>query len=141
MTLFQPIELLNTHIHPIWGDGFFYLFGILIFLFFGTIFFMIKSLRIRIAETKLLQQQYIAKIDNIRKEQTITLENLRIEMLKREEDRTRQWNESEKETLHVLNGVLNLLDLTEKINVGDSEKILLKLREIQNNIKNLKQIQ
>jgi GTP-binding protein EngB required for normal cell division len=50
-------------------------------------------------------------------------------MLKREEERSRQWMESEKETLHVLNGVSNLLDLSEKIEGVRSEKILESLKE------------
>lgn len=81
-------------------------------------------------EMKLLQQQYLARVDNIRKEHTDTLEKLRLEMLKREEERTRQWIESEKETLHVLNGVSTLLDLKDKLDNVDSMKILKKLDEI-----------
>ena len=47
------------------------------------------------------------------------------------------WIESEKETLHVLNGVSNLLDLTDKIGRVDSEKILKKLDEIQSKVEKL----
>lgn len=88
-------------------------------------------------DTDLLQQQHVARVDNIRKESTNSLERLRIEMLVREEERTRQWVESEKETLHVLNGVSNLLDLTDKIGRVDSEKILKKLDEIQSKVEKL----
>jgi len=94
-------------------------------------------MRKRVAEMKLMQQQHVAKIDNIRKEHGDVLEKLRVEMLKREEDRTRQWIESEKETLNVLSGVSMLLDLSEKIGRIESEKILSKLDEIENN-RNLK---
>jgi len=139
MILFSVTEIINTHVHTIWGDIFFYFFTISMLFFFGTLFYMIKSLRKRIADTKLQQQQHVAKIDNIRKEQMDTLENLRVEMLKREEDRIRQWVESEKEALHVLNGVSNLLDLTDKIGRADSEKILKKLDEIHAKVKNLKE--
>jgi hypothetical protein len=52
-------------------------------------------------------------------------------MLKREEERSRQWMESEKETLHVLNGVSTLLDLSEKIGRVESEKIIKKLEELK----------
>jgi len=44
-----------------------------------------------------------------------------------------------KEALHVLNGVSNLLDLTDKIGRADSEKILKKLDEIHAKVKNLKE--
>jgi hypothetical protein len=90
----------------------------------------IKTVRLKTAEIKSLQQQYLARIDNIRKEHTDALEKVRLEMLKREEERTRQWIESEKETLHVLNGVSNLLDLKDKLDKSDSMKILKKLEEL-----------
>lgn len=90
-----------------------------------------RALKKKSAEIKLIQQQHVAKVDIIRKEHSDTLEKIRIEMLKREEERNRQWMESEKETLHVLNGVSILLDLSEKIGRVESEKILKKLDEIQ----------
>jgi len=88
-------------------------------------------------EIKLMQQQHAAKIDMLRKEHSDTLEKIRLEMLKREEERTRQWMESEKETLHVLNGVSTLLDLSEKLGKSDSDKILKKLEEIQTKVEKL----
>lgn len=90
-----------------------------------------SRMRNRTEELKLIQQQHIAKIDNIRKNHEDTLEKIRIEMLKREDDRTRQWNESEKETLYVLNGVSNLLDLSETFGKIESDKILKKLDKIE----------
>jgi len=90
------------------------------------------------SDIKLIQQQNVARIDNIRKEHTEKLETIRLEMLKREEERSRQWMESEKETLHVLNGVSTLLDLSEQIEGSKSEKILNKLDEIQSKIEKLK---
>jgi hypothetical protein len=103
----------------------------------GVIFVSMKRLRKKNQEIKLIQEQHIAKIDLIRKDQTDTLEKIRVEMLKREEERTRQWMESEKETLHVLNGVSTLLDLSEKIGKNESEKIILRLLEIQSKVENL----
>lgn len=131
-------ELLQMGLHPIWENTFFYLFVMISILFFTSTIFIMNILRKKTKNLKYLQQQYIAKIDNIRKEHTDKLENLRIEMLRREEERSRQWMESEKETLHVLNGVSNLLDLTDKIGRVDSEKILSKLNEIQEKVEKLK---
>lgn len=116
--------------HPIWYyNAFFYLFVILAIVFAIVVLSFIKTVRLKTAEVKTLQQQYLARVDNIRKEHAETLERLRLEMLKREEERTRQWIESEKETLHVLNGVSNLLDLKEKLDHADSIKILKKFDE------------
>lgn len=135
--LFKTIEMILTQFillvgdHPIWYyNAFFYLF-VASLIFTGILMFIFNNrMHVKSGEMQLMQQQHIAKIDNIRKEQTDTLEKLRTEMLKREEERTRQWMESEKETLHVLNGVSNLLDLSEKLDKSESEKIIKKLDEI-----------
>lgn len=135
--MLEVTEIVSAHMHSIWGNVFFYLFIVVCAILFvgGTI--VMKAMRKRTNEMKLLQQQHVARVDNIRKEHSNNLEGLRIEMLKLEEERTRQWMESEKETLHVLNGVSNLLDLTDKIGRVDSEKILKKLDEIQTKIEKL----
>lgn len=91
-------------------------------------------------DIKLIQQQHIAKIDVVRKEHVETLERLRVEMLKREEERTRQWMESEKETLHVLNGVSNLLELGDKSDKSEFKKIDKALSIIESKIINEKKM-
>jgi len=132
-------ETVAAHAHLIWSNVFFYLFAGLLILFGGMLFSLLRVLKKKSSDMKSLQQQHVARIDVVRKEHNENLENLRIEMLKREEERTRQWMESEKETLYVLNGVSNLLDLTDKIGRVDSEKILTKLDEIQNKVEKLKE--
>ena len=119
------------HIHPVWYNAYFYLFITIMITFSIVSILMMKIFKKKASELKLMQQQYVARIDNIRKEHSDALEKIRLEMLKREEERSRQWMESEKETLHVLSGVSSLLDLSEKIGRVDSEKIMKKLDEIQ----------
>ena len=136
--LFEATEILTSHMHPIWGNVFFYLLIISVIGFVIYSLYMIKLMRKKTTEMKLMQQQHVARVDVIRRENSDSLESLRVEMLKREEERVRQWMESEKETLHVLNGVSNLLDLTDKIGRVDSEKILKKLDEIQTKVEKLK---
>ena len=139
MMLILLTETVAAHAHLIWSNVFFYLFAGLLILFGGMLFSLLRVLKKKSSDMKSLQQQHVARIDVVRKEHNENLENLRIEMLKREEERTRQWMESEKETLYVLNGVSNLLDLTDKIGRVDSEKILTKLDEIQNKVEKLKE--
>ena len=74
---------------------------------------------------------------SLRNDHADTLEKIRVEMLKNEEEKGRQWMESEKETLHVLNGVSMLLDLNDKIGRVESEKILLKLEEIREKVEKI----
>jgi len=134
-SLFIPLT------HLVWTNVFFYLFTAFLLLFGVLLFSLLKVLKMKSADLKLLQQQHVARIDIIRKEHSEKLEKLRLEMLKREEERSRQWMESEKETLHVLNGVSNLLDLSEKIEGVKSERILDKLDEIQAKIEKLTKYQ
>jgi hypothetical protein len=94
-------------------------------------------MRKRVADGKLMQEQHVARVDLIRKDHNETLERIRVEMLKREEERARQWMESEKETLHVLNGVSILLDLNEKIEKNESEKIIKILEEIREKVEKI----
>jgi len=134
--LIQSILLVTEH--PIWYyNAFFYLFVISLIGFFILALSMMKVFRKKTSDAKLAQQQHTARVDAIRKDHSDTLERIRVEMLKKEEERSRQWMESEKETLHVLNGVSMLLDLNEKIGRVESEKILLKLEEIREKIEKI----
>ena len=119
MTLLQ----IPTHIHPIWSNVFFYLLIVAVIGFVVYSLYMISLMRKKTSEGKLAEHQHSARIDVIRKENEEKLETLRVEMLKREEDRGRQWMESEKETLHVLNGVSNLLELSDKVDKVEFKKI------------------
>jgi len=123
-----------SHTHPIWGNVFFYLLIGSILLFFGMLMILLRVLKSKSADIKLLQQQHVARVDVIRKENSDKLENLRVEMLKREEERSRQWMESEKETLHVLNGVSNLLELSDKVDKAEFKKINVALEAIETKI-------
>lgn len=122
----------------IWTNIFFYLFAISSIISFIVILICAKRIANKNDELKLIQSQHSAKVDIIRKENADKFEELRGEMLKKEEERTRQWMESEKETLIVLNGVSQVLELSENISKIESEKILSKLDEIKEIIENKK---
>ena len=121
--ILQTTEILEPYINTIWCNPFFYLFISACILFIIGTWVLMKSIRRKINESKLLQQQHIARIDNIRKENSNVLDGLRIDMLKREDDRIRQWMESEKETLHVLTGVSRLLELSDKVDKVELKNI------------------
>jgi len=124
----------TTHTLPVWTNAFFYVFVGVTLLLFGLIMTMVKVIKKKASDQKALQLQHVARVDIIRKEHTEKLENLRIEMLKREEDRVRQWMESEKETLHVLNGVSNLLELSDKVDKVEFKKMNEALDAIEEKI-------
>lgn len=128
------ILLVQSNEIPWYNNIFLYLFiahGILTAIILS---YYHKKMRLKIHDNKLQSNQYVAKLDSIRKENTENFERNRLDMLKREDDRNRQWIESEKETLHVLSGVSNLLDLSEKINRVESDKIMKILLDIQSKL-------
>jgi hypothetical protein len=134
MILQQIVNTDATLIHQYIIIG---MIALCIVIFSATFIALMRTLKKKNVEMKLIQQQHVAKVDMVRKEHAETLEKIRIEMLKREEERTRQWIESEKETLHVLNGVSTLLDLSEKIGRVESDKILKVLDTIYGKVERL----
>lgn len=125
------IFLLTNPIDSIWSDPFFYLFIGMSLVFLTHLIISTNSHKLKNNKINLLQQQHTAKLDSITKNYSEKNEKLRIEMLIKEEERTRQWMESEKETLQVLNGVSQLLELSENIGRIESEKILNSISEIK----------
>ena len=59
------------------------------------------------------------------------IKNLFEEMMERDDVRQKKWVESEQETLQVLEGVTEILNLNDKLNMKGSEEILKKLNKIQ----------
>jgi hypothetical protein len=105
-------------------------------IFFILIRICTKRIASKNVELKQVQQQYSAKIDAIRKDHEGTLENVRGEMLKKEEDATRQWQEAEKESMLVLNRMTQLLELSESFGRVESNKILNKIEELKELLSN-----
>ena len=135
------MTLLNVLDHPIWYNNvFFYLFILSLIAFSFITYKMMRGMKVRATELKLTQQQHVAKVDIIRKEHSDTLEKIRHEMLKREEERGRQWMESEKEVLHVLNGVTNVFEISEKFGRVESNKIIERLGDVETKIDNVEKI-
>lgn len=110
---------------------FFYFFIVTVIWGASTIAYLLKRVDNKHKENKQQLEQHTAKIDTIRKDHTKTVNGLHNQMLQKEEERTRQWIESEKETLHVLNGVSSLLELSENIGRVEAQKILDKLGELE----------
>lgn len=131
------LEVIN-HAHPIWHNVFFYLFIGVIMLFGIGIMAMVRALHNKTKHAELIEHQHVARVDNIRKENEEKLDGIRVEMLKREEERSRQWMESERETLRVLNGVSNLLDLSDRFDKSRLDKISTVVTEINEKIEKLK---
>lgn len=82
-------------------------------------------------ELKEINQTYANKQEEVRKEYVEKFEKLQNEYLKREDERNRQWSESEKQTLQVLNGVTSILELGEKMGQKDTKEILEKLKILE----------
>jgi hypothetical protein len=128
-----------TQFLPLYLNIFFYISLALILIILILHLKYNKKLKQKNIEHTQIQQQNIAKIDSIYNEHTNSLENIRKEMLRREDEKNRLWENSEKETLHVLAGVSNILDLTDKLNNAESNKIIELINEINNKIDDDKQ--
>ena len=76
-----------------------------------------------IDDTKNIHEDYANKIDDIRKENMI-----------KETERSKQWRESEKETLIVLKGVNSVLELSEKMKENDTQKIIDKINSLEKSL-------
>lgn len=124
-----------TQLLPWYNNLFFYLFIISMII---SIFITIRNFNKHIKNITILKQDSENKINELNTLHENKMENIRLEMLKREDDKNRMWTESEKETLKVLSGVSNLLDLSEKINKVESDKIIKKLDDIIVLIKKIK---
>jgi len=79
-------------------------------------------------EKPFLAKQLVSIIDK-------HVKDLCTEMLERENDRAKEWVESEEETLRVLTGVSKILELTDYVTKSESTKILTKLDEIRDSLK------
>jgi len=130
----STILQISQHIHPIWDNVFFYLFFVTVLGLVAYTLYVLGLMKRKNEDAVLTQKQNVARVDAIRKDHIETLEKIRIEMLNREEERGRQWMESEKETLHVLNGVSNLLELSDKVDKVEFKKISVALASISDKI-------
>lgn len=85
-------------------------------------------------EVKKLNAAHADEIKKLNSEHAQKIEAIQNNAIKREEERSRQWLESEKETLNVLNGVTSLLEMGEKMDQTNRNTIYMKLQEMENRI-------
>jgi len=126
--------MLIQYINTLWENIFFYLFTLTLMLLVVLIILLFRNFKIKNNTLIFQQKQNITRIDNIKKEYQDIIDGLRVEMVKHENERVRQWMESEKETLHVLNGVSTLLELSDKVDKSEFKNINEKLKSIENKL-------
>lgn len=100
----------------------------------GVVILLYKKSEKKNEKLSKIDKEYSKIISDIRKEHSGKQEEIRKDMLKLEEDRNRQWIESEKETLNVLNGVSNVLEMSEKMSNKDTEIILVTIKNVESKI-------
>lgn len=62
---------------------------------------------------------------------TEKIDSIRTEIMNKEDERNKQWRESEKETLIVLKGVNTVLEMSEKMKENDTQKIIDKIDSLE----------
>lgn len=85
-------------------------------------------------ELKEINKENKEKLEEVRKDYLTKFETIQNEYLRRSEDRNKQWSDSEKETLQVLNGVTSILSMSEKMGQKDTKEILDKLKLVEERI-------
>jgi hypothetical protein len=135
MILLLPLNIAQPqHGH----DLFIYLFIAQVIITIVVVIVFLLHIKKSIKKRNEIEKKYVNNVTDIVQKQLEQLEKIRINTNKREEERSRQWFESEKETLKVLGGVSKLLDLNEKITKLESTKIMSKLDELIEELKKLK---
>lgn len=139
MKMITILKLLNmsniTSVDELlWLNPFFYMFLIALggIIIISSIFY--KKREKLLDEKNHTQQQQTAKIDIIRREHSETLENITSDLAKREDDRNRQWVETEREVLNVLTSVSNILELTENVGGVETERIIESIKVLEEKI-------
>jgi ABC-type multidrug transport system fused ATPase/permease subunit len=112
-----------------------YLFAIQVVITLIIVIAFLLHIRKSVNKRNIIENNYIKSINELTTNHIEQVEKIRTNSNKREEERSRQWFESEKETLKVLSGVSKLLDLNEKITKIESSKIMLKLDEFHEILK------
>jgi hypothetical protein len=117
------------------------LFGILvsiIVILSGVIIILFRqqkhSVAAHIKKLEEIRVDCATKTKDLNDKHSELLESIRIQDIERENERTRMWRESEKETLNVLNGVNLVMDMSEKMKINDTQRILDKLNNIEDKI-------
>lgn len=109
------------------------LVGFIIILLAGIVILFRENLNSK-KDLKDINKENKENLSEIRKEYVSKFETLQSEYLNREDDRNKQWFESEKETLQVLNGVTSILSMSEKMGQKDTKEILDKLKLVEERI-------
>lgn len=106
------------------------LFGILVSLIVilvGAVFILFKKYEEKSKELNKLHENTSNRIDQIRKE-----------IIEKNDEVNKHWKDSEKETLMVLKGVNSVLEMSEKMKDATTEKITDKLQLIIRMLEELK---
>lgn len=114
------------------------IFGLLvsiIFILSTVIIFVYKQYNSKVKEILNIHEDYSEKMRKLNLNNEDKLDRIRERIDRTEEDRNKQWIESEKETLQVLNGVTHVLEVSEKMERVDSQNILDKINQLEINLK------
>lgn len=126
------------------------IFGLLvsiIFVLVGVIVYIFKLYSDKVKEISKLQYKITEEIKSLTKEYDNKLndsyntskeyqDKIRERIERFEDERNKQWIQSEKETLQVLNGVTNVLEVSERMERNDTEYFKKRIDEIESKLIN-----
>lgn len=117
------------------------LFGFLvavIFILSAVIIVLYRNLQTKINKIDEIKDAHIETIKILHQKHIEKLENIRNEMIDKENARTSEIREFEKEMLNVINGVNTVLEMSEKMKVNDTNMLVNLLKEIKDEVRTKK---
>lgn len=134
---FEKVAELNT-IFGLLVSIIFILAAVIIFLFklFNDKTNKINELQIKHIELiNKINDNYSENLQNLHNDYDIKLEKIRDKTDLAEDARNKQWSDSEKEMVRLINNVAHVLEINQKLERADSKYLTDKLNQLENNIK------
>ncbi len=110
------------------------LLSIIIVVLVGVVVVLAREYSKKNTKSNEMSEQHSKNINEIHQEHATKIDDIRQQQVKHEENVVKQWSESARETLQVLNGVSVVLEMGEKASKYETDKILEKIENTEKRI-------
>ena len=110
------------------------LLSIIIVVLVGVIVVIAREYSKKNIKYNEMSEQHSKNINDLHQEHAAKIDEIRQQQVKHEETVVKQWSESARETLQVLNGVSVVLEMGEKASKYETDKILEKIENTEKRI-------
>lgn len=110
------------------------LLSIIIVVLVGAVVIITREYSKKNTKYNEMSEQHSKNINELHQEHANKIDEIRQQQVKHEETLIKQWSESSRETLQVLNGVSLVLEMGEKASKYETDKILEKIENTEKRI-------